>query len=86
MEIDICCKKFLWEEPMSELAFEQLSAQVDMLSYAERIRLLDKIVQTLHKPVNTHKKGSSDFNAAFGLWKDRNISIEKIRTKAWGRS
>ena len=30
---------------MSELAFEQLSAQVDMLSYTERIRLLDKIVR-----------------------------------------
>ena len=71
---------------MSELAFEQLSAQVDMLSYAERIRLLDKIVRTLRTPAKTHKKESSDFNAAFGLWKDRDISVEKIRAKAWGRS
>ena len=71
---------------MSELAFEQLSAQVDMLSYAERIRLLDKIVKTLHKPVKAHKREDSDFNAAFGLWKDRNISVEEIRNKAWGRS
>ena len=71
---------------MSELAFKQLSAKIDMLSYAERIQLLDKIVQTLHTPVKTQKKETSDFNAAFGLWKDRDISVEEIRTKAWGRS
>ena len=71
---------------MSELAFEQLSEKVDMLSYSERIRLLDKIVKSLHSPVKTHKKESADFNAAFGLWKDRNISVEEIRSKAWDRS
>lgn len=71
---------------MSELAFKQLSTQVDMLSYTEKIRLLDKIVKTLHRPVKTHKREFSDFNAAFGLWKDRPLSVEEIRTKAWGRS
>ena len=71
---------------MSELAFKQLSAQVDMLSYAERVKLLDKIVRTLHTPVKTHKREFSDFNVAFGLWKDRLLSIEEIRRKAWGRS
>ena len=71
---------------MSELAFKQLLTQVDMLSYTEKIRLLDKIVKTLHRPVKTHKREFSDFNAAFGLWKDRTVSIEEIRTKAWRRS
>ncbi|MGI5116488.1 hypothetical protein [Treponema sp. SP13] len=71
---------------MSELAFKQLSTQVDMLSYTEKIRLLDKIVKTLHRPVKIHKREFSDFNAAFGLWKDRTVSIEEIRTKAWRRS
>ena len=71
---------------MSELAFKQLSAQIDMLSYAERIKLLDRIIQTLNLPKKVSKKESSDFNAAFGLWKDRNISIEEIRAKACGRS
>ena len=68
---------------MSELVFEQLSAQIDMLSYSERIRLLNKIVQTLHVPVKVSKREVSDFNAAFGLWKDRNISVAEIRTKSW---
>jgi len=75
-----------WGIPMSELVFKKLSGQIDMLSYAEKIKLLDKIVRTLHTPVKTHKREFSDFNAAFGLWKDRPLSVEEIRTKAWGRS
>ena len=75
-----------WGIPMSELVFKKLSGQIDMLSYAEKIKLLDKIVRTLHTPVKTHKREFSDFNAAFGLWKDRLLSVEEIRTKAWGRS
>ena len=68
---------------MSTIPFEQLSAQVDMLSYTERIRLLNKIVQTLHTPIKIHKREAPDFDAAFGLWKDRDISVQEIRTKAW---
>ena len=71
---------------MSELAFKQRSAQVDMLASTEKIRLFDKIVQTLHIPVKTHQRECSDFTAAFGLWKDRTLSIEEIRSKAWRRS
>ena len=75
-----------WGIPMSELVFKKLSGQIDMLSYAEKIKLLDKIIRTLHTPVKTHKREFSDFNAAFGLWKDRLLSIEEIRCKGWGRS
>lgn len=71
---------------MSELAFKQISSQVDMLSYDERIKLLGKIIQTLQSPTKTPKKESSDFDTAFGLWKDRNISVEEIRNKGWSRS
>lgn len=41
---------------MSKLSFKNLYAQIDMLSYAERIRLFDRIVQTLHTPVSPPKK------------------------------
>jgi len=37
-------------------------------------------------PVKICKKESSDFAAAFGLWKNRDVSIKEIRIKAWGRS
>ena len=71
---------------MSELAFNQLSNQVDMLSYSERIRLLAKIVRTLNAPKKAPAKKSADFDAAYGLWASHDISIEEIRKKAWGRS
>ncbi|EDP72989.1 hypothetical protein [Hydrogenivirga sp. 128-5-R1-1] len=31
------------------------------------------------------KKGRPDFESVFGIWKDRDITIENIRKKAWGR-
>ncbi|MBP5444043.1 MAG: hypothetical protein J6W60_00440 [Treponema sp.] len=71
---------------MTELAFKQLSNQIEMLSYSERIRLLDKIVKTLNTPVKTTVKKSADFDKAFGLWASRDISVEEIRKKAWSRS
>ena len=71
---------------MSELAFQQLSDQIDMLSYSERIRLLDKIVRTLQTHKKAPQKNSSNFDSAFGLWANRDISIEEIRKKAWSRS
>lgn len=70
---------------MSEIAFKQLASKVDLLSYEEKIKLLDKIVGTLHAPVKTSKTKPANLSLAFGLWKERDISIEKIRTEAWGR-
>ena len=67
-------------------ALNQLSAQVDMLSYAERLWLLDKIVRSLHSPVKTPTKKNSNFEQAFGLWSDREVSLSEIRKKAWSRS
>jgi hypothetical protein len=71
---------------MSESGMNKLYSQIDMLSYSERICLLGKIIQSLHTPSKTVKTQSSDFSAAFGLWKDRDISVEEIRSKAWSRS
>ena len=71
---------------MSESAFAQLSGQIDMLSYTERVMLLDKIVSTLRSPfIAAVQKKKAETEAAFGLWKDRDITVETIRQKAWGR-
>ncbi len=72
---------------MSEYSFNLISSQIDMLSYSERVRLLDKIVRTLHVPAaRSVQKNGTDFSAAFGLWKDREISVESIRANAWERT
>ena len=71
---------------MSEAAFAQLTSQIEMLSYAERLTLLNKLVNTLHNPFpSVAKRNDSNFDAAFGLWKGRDISVDAIRQKAWGR-
>ena len=70
---------------MSGNELKQLSNQVDMLSYAERLWLLNKIVNSLHAPVKTPVKKNSDFENAFGLWENRDISLDEIRKKAWSR-
>ena len=72
---------------MSELMFREISNQIDMLSYGERLRLLNKIVGSLQLPaIESVKKIDSDFDDAFGLWADRDVSLDEIRAKAWGRS
>ena len=63
---------------MSELMFRKISNQIDMLSYGEQLRLLHAIQSV--------KKIDSDFDDAFGLWADRDVSLDEIRSKAWGRS
>ncbi|RUM57518.1 MAG: hypothetical protein DSY59_02380 [Persephonella sp.] len=32
------------------------------------------------------KKGKPDFNSVFGIWKDKNITLEEIRKKAWAKT
>ncbi|MBQ7904959.1 MAG: hypothetical protein IJ361_04295 [Spirochaetaceae bacterium] len=71
---------------MSDVAFNDLLTQIDMLSYNERLRLLDRIVCSLYAPEKPVQKDSADFDLAFGLWKDREISVSEIRQKAWSRT
>ena len=72
---------------MSELMFRKISNQIYMLSYGERLRLLNKIVVSLQlSAIQSVNKIDSDFDDAFGLWADRDVSLDEIRSKAWGRS
>ncbi len=74
------------EIDMASTAFNNLVEQVDMLSYTDRLRLLERIANTLQTrdlPVSTDN--SVAFDRAFGLWQSRDISLDSIRQKAWGR-
>lgn len=69
---------------MPEVVFNKMIAQVDTLSYFQRIALLKKLVSSFDTPQKTTKAAKAKFcNDAFGIWKDSDISIEKIRSKAW---
>lgn len=70
---------------MDTITYENLSKQVEMLSYSDRIRLLGRIVQLLDVPKNTNKSEASNPEDVFGIWRERDISLSTIREKAWGR-
>ena len=70
---------------MATATYENLSKQIDMLSYSDRIRLLDKIVRSLNVPKDRKKTQTSNPEDVFGIWKERDITIESIREKAWNR-
>ena len=70
---------------MATATFENLSKQIDMLSYSDRIRLLERIVRSLNVPKDRKKTQTSNPEDVFGIWKERDITIESIREKAWNR-
>ena len=63
----------------------RLYSEIEMLSYSDRISLLNKLLSSIG--FNRSKKtesSSENFEKVFGLWKDSDINIENIRQKAWG--
>lgn len=64
----------------------RLYSEIEMLSYSDRISLLNKLLGSIG--FNRSKKAepsSENFDKVFGLWKDSDINIENIRQKAWSR-
>lgn len=72
---------------MATTNIKQLSNEIEMLSYSDRLFLLRKIVNSFDS-VEQKKTNviSNDFDKAFGLWKDNDIDVKDIRKKAWSRS
>ncbi len=65
----------------------RLYSEIEMLSYSDRISLLNKLLSSIG--FNRSKKtesSSENFEKVFGLWKDSDINIENIRQKAWSRT
>ena len=72
---------------MTAVAFDNLTEQISMLSYTDRLRLLERIAQTLQiQDAHTAADVSPAFERAFGMWQSSDVSLESIRQKAWGRS
>ena len=61
---------------------DRIMTDVNALGDNEKIVLFHKIEELLN---NTEKTTSGEIpiDSVFGLWKDRDITIDKIRQKAW---
>lgn len=72
---------------MTQATIDDLSNKINMLSFSDRLQLLEILAKTLQMDATSKKENDSkDFDDAFGLWKNKDISINTIRQKAWGRS
>ena len=72
---------------MNATTYNDISEQIYTLSFDERIKLLELLVGTLQTSEKaTVSKNAEDFDKAFGMWSKKDVSIESIREKAWGRS
>lgn len=71
---------------MYSMTFNRIAEEVDMLSYSERLSLLERIVKSFGvTEKNTAKINASDLDCAFGIWSDSDINVESVREKAWNR-
>lgn len=71
---------------MESTLYDDLSKQLNKLSFDEKLKLLELIVGTLHKEEKSSSKtDSTAFDKAFGMWRGKNVSVESIREKAWRR-
>lgn len=77
---------FIFEKEvlMPTAMFDEIIENISELSYVQRLMLLSELVRSLY-PVGKKDStvSSEDLNAAFGLWKDRDVSLSDIRAKAW---
>ena len=72
---------------MTQATIDDLSNKINMLSFSDRLQLLEILAKTLQMDATSKKENDSkDFDDAFGLWKNKDISINTIRQKAWVRS
>jgi hypothetical protein len=71
---------------MNVTLYDDLSEQVNKLSFDERLKLIELIIGTLQiEEKKSSKTDSAAFDKAFGMWSGKNVSIESIREKAWRR-
>ncbi|MDR0718448.1 MAG: hypothetical protein LBF78_02340 [Treponema sp.] len=66
------------------------SGAINLLKDMEKLKLIRLIPSSKRKTVQSGPQTpggdfSDDPADAFGIWKDRNISLESIREKAWKR-
>jgi len=72
---------------MTQVTVDDLSSKINMLSFNDRLRLLEILAKTLQMDTASKARDDSeDFDMAFGIWKNKDVSIDSIRQKAWGRS
>jgi diaminopimelate decarboxylase len=69
---------------------DKILGEVKELDFSERIHLVESIIHSLRveEEYENKKKKKGEENklaSLFGIWKDRDVSLDSIRDKAWRR-
>ncbi len=68
---------------MSGIAhIDRIMTEVNALGEQEKALLLHKI----ERLINTSDREDVPIEAVFGIWKDRDVTLENIRQKAWRKN
>jgi hypothetical protein len=75
------------QQPMSDIPFDDLLAHVLTLSPLEKVRLVEKVMNTLEQDLSEVEKTPK--RSLLGLWEDLNIDISEediaeARREMWG--
>jgi hypothetical protein len=62
---------------------DRIISEIDELDEKEKIIFFHKIEEK-YDEINEKSNEEVSIESVFGLWKNRNITKEKLRKKAWG--
>jgi len=65
----------------------RILSEVEQLSYSDRMRLVESIVRSVRMGTENAPDETTADNpeALFGIWRNREVTLEGIRGKAWRR-
>lgn len=62
---------------------DRIISEVNDLEEKEKLLFFHKIEEIFGEPCDDAKNDDIPIESVFGLWKDRNITKETLRRKAW---
>nr|AGS54164.1 hypothetical protein [uncultured bacterium contig00051] len=69
---------------VSTAQIDRIISEIDELDEREKIIFFHRIMEEKYDDLNKKSNDEVTIESAFGLWKNRNITKESLRKKAWG--
>ena len=65
----------------------KILSEIEQLSYSDRMRIVESIVRSVRLSADRVPDNATegDPEELFGMWRDRDITLARIRDKAWHR-
>ncbi len=73
---------------MADPNTRRILKEIQQLSYTDRVKIIESVVRSLRLREDDGPKGRTNDapEELFGMWRDREVSLEEIRERAWHRA